>query len=43
MPSLLILTVGTGTKGEHSNLAQGLVNTLRQLRPRLFWFVLLLA
>lgn len=39
MPSLLILTVGTGTTGQHSNLAQGLVNTLRQLRPRLFWLV----
>jgi hypothetical protein len=37
--TLLILTVGTGTKGDHSNLAQGLVNTLRQLRPRLFWLV----
>jgi len=37
--SLLILTVGTGTKGAHSNLAQGLVNTLHQLRPRLFWLV----
>ena len=36
MPSLLILTVGTGTTGRHSNLAQGLVNTLCQLRPRLF-------
>lgn len=39
MNSLLILTVGTGTKGVHSNLAQGLVNTLHQLRPRLFWLV----
>src|SRR6266508_338315 len=39
MPALLILTVGTGTAGRHSNLAQGLVNTLRQLRPRLFWLV----
>ncbi|MBI4657932.1 MAG: hypothetical protein HY735_03625 [Verrucomicrobia bacterium] len=37
--SLLILTVGTGTSGTHSNLAQGLVNTLHQLRPRLFWLV----
>jgi hypothetical protein len=36
---LLILTVGTGTTGKHSNLAQGLVNTLCQLRPRLFWLV----
>jgi hypothetical protein len=39
MPSLLILTVGTGTKGDHSNLAQGLVNTLHQLHPRRFWLV----
>jgi hypothetical protein len=39
MTSLLILTVGTGTTGRHSNLAQGLVNTLDQLRPRLFWLV----
>lgn len=39
MTSLLILTVGTGTTGKHSNLAQGLVNTLHQLRPRLFWLV----
>jgi hypothetical protein len=37
--TLLILTVGTGTQGQHSNLAQGLVNTLRQLQPRLFWLV----
>lgn len=37
--SLLILTVGTGTKGEHSNLAQGLVNSINQLSPRLYWLV----
>jgi len=37
--TLLILTVGTGTSGRHSNLAQGLVNTLHQLKPRLFWLV----
>ncbi len=43
MTSLLILTAGTGTKGEHSNFAQGLVNALHELRPRLFWFVPLLA
>ena len=36
---LLILTVGTGTAGIHSNLAQGLINTLSQLQPRLFWLV----
>jgi len=39
MSVLLILTVGTGTKGAHSNLAQGLVNTLHQIRPRKFWLV----
>src|SRR5690242_17648494 len=33
-PSLLILTVGTATKGDHSNLAQGLVNTLRHAHQR---------
>jgi flagellar motility protein MotE (MotC chaperone) len=37
--SLLILTVGTGTQGQHSNLAQGIVNTLSQIQPRLFWLV----
>lgn len=37
--TLLILTVGTGTSGRHSNLAQGLVNTLHHLNPRLFWLV----
>ena len=39
MPSLLILTVGTGTAGKHSDVAQGLVNTIRQVRPRKFWLV----
>src|SRR3989442_15587098 len=39
MPALLILAVGTGTSDQHSNLAQGLVNPLYQLRPRLFWLV----
>ncbi len=37
--SLLILTVGTGTAGLHSNLAQGLINTLSKVQPRLFWLV----
>lgn len=37
--SLLILSVGTGTKGEHSNLAQGLVNSINQSAPRLYWLV----
>jgi tetratricopeptide (TPR) repeat protein len=36
---LLILTVGTGTAGIHSSLAQGLINTLSQVQPRLFWLV----
>ena len=39
MTSLLILTVGTGTSGTHSNLAQGLINTVQQLAPRKFWLV----
>lgn len=34
---LLILTVGTGTAGQYSNLAQGLINTLSKVQPRLFW------
>lgn len=37
--TVLILTVGTGTKGDHSNLAQGLVNSINQLAPRLYWLV----
>ncbi|HPY31647.1 MAG TPA: hypothetical protein PLT00_14450 [Verrucomicrobiota bacterium] len=36
---LLILTVGTGTAGKHSDVAQGLVNTINCLQPRLFWLV----
>jgi hypothetical protein len=36
---LCVMTVGTGTAGTYSNLAQGLVNTLFQARPRLFWLV----
>lgn len=39
MSTLAILTVGTGTAGKFSNLAQGLVNTLEILRPRAFWLV----
>ncbi|MCI0535807.1 MAG: hypothetical protein L0Z50_11335 [Verrucomicrobiales bacterium] len=39
MSSLLILTVGTGTAGKHSDVAQGLANTIRQVRPRRFWLV----
>jgi hypothetical protein len=39
MSSLLILTVGTGTAGKHSDVAQGLANTIRLVRPRKFWLV----
>lgn len=39
MRSLLILTVGTGTAGKHSDVAQGLASTIRQVRPRKFWLV----
>lgn len=35
----LILTVGTGTAGKSSNLQQGLINTLRQLKPASYWLV----
>ncbi|MFH0879972.1 MAG: hypothetical protein V2A34_09685 [Lentisphaerota bacterium] len=36
---LLILTVGTGTAGKDSNLAQGLVATLKKIQPRKYWLV----
>jgi hypothetical protein len=36
-PNLLILTVGTGTAGKHSNLAEGLRRTIEILQPRGFW------
>jgi hypothetical protein len=36
---LVILTVGTGTAGKFSHLEQGLINTLRALRPRAYWLV----
>ena|SRR3989442_915668 len=39
MTSLIILTIGTGTKGKYSDAAQGLANTIRQVRPRRFWLV----
>jgi len=39
MPSLLILTVGTGTAGRHSNIAAGLRRTIELTAPRLFWLV----
>ncbi len=39
MNHLFIFTVGTGTAGKHSNVASGLANTIRQVRPRKFWLV----
>jgi hypothetical protein len=39
MISLLILTVGSGTAAKHSDVAQGLTNTICQVRPRKFWLV----
>ena len=39
MTNLLILTVGTGTAGRHSDLASGLRRTLELLNPRKFWLV----
>lgn len=39
MSPLLILTVGTGTAGKHSDVAQGLANTILKIRPRKFWLV----
>lgn len=39
MKDVLILTVGTGTSGRYSNLAQGLSTTIRRLEPRLCWLV----
>jgi len=37
MPNLLLLTVGTGTAGKTSNLAEGLRRTVVLLNPRRFW------
>jgi hypothetical protein len=39
MTSLLSLTVGTGTAGRYSDVAQGLANTIRLLGPRKFWLI----
>ena len=39
MTSLLILTVGTGTAGKHSDVAAGLARTIDMTAPRLFWLV----
>jgi hypothetical protein len=36
---LLILTIGTGTAGKHSNVAAGLVHTINLTAPRLFWLI----
>lgn len=37
--NVLILTVGTGTAGARSNLAQGLCNTIRMIDPRAYGLV----
>jgi len=37
--SLLILTVGTGTAGRESNVAEGLANTVRMIQPCGYWLV----
>ncbi len=39
MSCLLILTVGTGTAGPHSDVAAGLARTIDLASPRLFWLV----
>lgn len=39
MSPYIILTVGTGTAGRHSNLAEGLRRTLELLAPDQFWLV----
>lgn len=39
MHKYLILTVGTGTAGKHSNLAAGLRSTLELIQPARFWLV----
>ena len=39
MTSLLILTVGTGTAGKHSDVAAGLAHTIDLTAPRLFWLI----
>lgn len=39
MPDLLILTVGTGTAGRHSNIAEGLKRTIELVAPRAFWLL----
>ena len=39
MKTYLILTVGTGTAGKHSNLAAGLRRTVELIGPEKFWLV----
>lgn len=39
MTKLLILTVGTGTAGKHSNLAAGLRRTIELIAPDHFWLI----
>lgn len=36
---ILLMTVGTGTAGKTSRLEEGLVNTLRQVKPRAYWLL----
>lgn len=38
-PPFLILTVGTGTAGAHSDVAAGLARTIDLVAPRRFWLV----
>ncbi|MFN0128936.1 MAG: hypothetical protein ACKV19_19870 [Verrucomicrobiales bacterium] len=39
MTTHLILTIGTGTAGKHSNLVMGLRRTLRLIGPERYWLV----
>ena len=39
MKNLLIMTVGIGTAGKTSNLANGLRNTIKMMQPYRFWLV----
>ena len=39
MPTFLVLTVGTGTAGPHSNLVLGLQNTLTIVSPDRYWLI----
>lgn len=39
MKKIYIATVGTGTAGKHSNLGQGLLNTIKQANPDYLYFI----